>query len=276
MYQGVFRFFWVDAFTSQPFKGNPAVVCVGEKEVSSVLMQQIASEFGVSETAFVQPLANGFSLRWFTPEVEVDLCGHATLSAARVLWQHGYASSNSDIIFHTASGILKASPGRKGIWLDFPSVPVQKKEIPRELVQAIGVQPVFTGKAGDDWFIELDSEKAVKNAQPDFGKLGSLWKKGVIITSSATKEIDFVSRYFAPGEGIDEDPVTGSAHCSLCWYWSRRLGKNVLKARQLSSRGGELTVKPDRERIRIQGEALILGSGSFNRMPEKLSSGNMK
>ncbi len=257
-----YRFFWVDAFTDQPFRGNPAVVCLIAQDIPVSAMQNLAAEFGVSETVFVTPSGKDYSLRWFTPRMEVKLCGHATLAAAWVLWKEKLVDEN-EIFFHTCSGRIKVCRSENVVTLEFPVVPVYHEDIPPQIIRALRVQPQYTAKAGDDWLIELTSEQEVIDAKPDFISLESVWPNGVIITAAGSEKADFVSRYFAPGEGISEDPVTGSAHCALGYYWSEKLDKKNLYARQLSFRGGQLQVRVSSRKVYISGEAFILCSGTI-------------
>jgi PhzF family phenazine biosynthesis protein len=239
----------VDAFTSTPFAGNPAAVCVLEEPRDAAWMQLVAREMNLAETAFLRIRADGFDLRWFTPMVEVDLCGHATLASAHVLWETGRLGSTETARFHTRSGLLTAV--RRGDWieLDFPATPDQPADPPPGLVEALGATPRYVGKSRFDYLVQLDSQEAVHDLRPDFGRLRQIAARGVIATSrSSTAGCDFVSRFFAPAAGIDEDPVTGSAHCCLAPFWSRLLGKKEFLARQISARGGIL-------KVRLQGLA---------------------
>ena len=254
----------VDAFTSKPFSGNPAAVCVLPGERSAAWMQDVAREMNLSETAFLLPREDGFGLRWFTPAVEVDLCGHATLAGAHVLWETGRLGPAEEARFHTRSGLLTAV--RRGDWieLDFPATPDAPATAPPGLVEALGVEPRYVGKGRFDFLVELADEQAVRGLRPDFGRLRAVPARGVIVTApSASAEWDFVSRFFAPACGVDEDPVTGSAHCCLAPFWSHRLGKSRLAARQLSARGGVLRVELAGDRVRIQGQAVTVLRGEL-------------
>jgi len=230
-------------------------------------MQHVAREMNLSETAFVVPrvaAADDFDLRWFTPTVEVDLCGHATLASAHVLWENGQVATTSIARFHTRSGVLTAA--RRGEWieLDFPATPDEAIEPPAGLVEAVGARPRYVGRSRFDFLFELDDETAVRNVRPDFGRLRGFAARGVIATSRADASgIDFVSRYFAPAFGIDEDPVTGSTHCCLGPFWGRRLNKTELVARQVSARGGELKVALDGDRVRLGGQAVTVLRGEL-------------
>ena len=260
----------VDAFTSRPFAGNPAAVCVLPGPGDAAWMQRVAREMNLAETAFLCARADGFDLRWFTPTIEMDLCGHATLASAHVLWETGLLPSGEMARFHTRSGLLTAA--RQGDWieLDFPATPEELAETPPGLAEALGAAPLYGGRSRFDYLVELASEEAVRNLRPDFGRLGAIAARGVIATSrSAAPEFDFVSRFFAPASGINEDPVTGSSHCCLAPFWSRRLGKESFLARQVSARGGVLKVRLEGDRVRLGGQAvtvlrseLLAGMGS--------------
>jgi PhzF family phenazine biosynthesis protein len=250
----------VDAFTDEPFTGNPAAVCLLPAPREAAWMQRVAQEMNLSETAFlVRRGENEFDLRWFTPAVEVDLCGHATLASAHALWEGGVIGADTTARFHTRSGVLTAE--RQGNWieLNFPATPDAPATAPPGLADAIGVRPRYVGKSRFDYLIEIETEADVRALTPDFGGLRSLPVRGVIVTSRATSPgFDFVSRFFAPGSGIDEDPVTGSAHCALAPFWAGRLGKTSLVARQVSSRGGTVRVRLDGDRARLSGQAVTV------------------
>jgi PhzF family phenazine biosynthesis protein len=254
----------VDAFTSEPFAGNPAAVCYLDDPRDAAWMQQVAREMNLSETAFLRARADGFDLRWFTPTVEVDLCGHATVASAHALWESGRLAPTETARFHTRSGLLTAA--RQGDWieLDFPATPDEALAAPPGLVEALGVSPLYVGKSRFDYLVEVENEQAVRGVRPDFGRLGAIKARGVIVTGVAsTAGVDFVSRYFAPAFGIDEDPVTGSTHCCLAPFWSRRLEKQELVARQLSPRGGLLRLRLDGDRVRIAGQAVTVWRGEL-------------
>ena len=249
----------VDAFTDTPFAGNPAAVCVMAETASERWMQDVAREMNLSETAFLVGRNDGYSLRWFTPVVEVDLCGHATLASAHVLWETGEANVDETIRFHTRSGLLSATRDGDWIELDFPATPVRPCDPPAAFIDALGVSPAYVGKSIFDYLVEVSSEAEVREVAPDFGALGRVDTRGVIVTSrSDSPECDFVSRFFAPATAVDEDPVTGSAHCALGPYWQSRLGKSEFAARQISERGGELRVRVDGDRVRIAGQAVTV------------------
>jgi len=258
-------FVQVDAFTSEPFKGNPAAVFVLPTPRDDAWMQNVALEMNLSETAFLHRRSDGsFDLRWFTPSIEVALCGHATLASAHALWESGELGAGEIARFHTKSGLLTATPVGKWIELDFPATPATAADPPGDLASALGVEPRCVGKSRFDYLVEVDDEETVRGARPDFARLRALPVRGVMITSRATSpEVDFVSRFFAPGSGIDEDPVTGSAHCCLTPFWSQRFGKTELVARQLSARGGELRLKLTGDRVRLGGQAVTVIRGEI-------------
>lgn len=254
----------VDAFTDKPFSGNPAAVCFLEDEQDAVWMQAVAGEMNLSETAFVRRLEDGFELRWFTPAIEVDLCGHATLASVHALWAEGVVAIEQSIRFHTRSGILTASRNGDFIELDFPAVPVMECEAPAGLLDALDVEPSFVGKTKFDAFVVVESEKAVRALQPDFRRLAEIPTRGFIVTSqSDDAKFDFVSRFFAPAAGIDEDPVTGSAHCSLAPFWAERLGKSEMTGFQASYRGGVVQVRLNGERVILGGKAVTVLRGEL-------------
>jgi PhzF family phenazine biosynthesis protein len=257
--------FQVDAFTNQPFAGNPAAVCILPQPGSDRWMQNVAKEMNLSETAFLHKQVDGFNLRWFTPATEVDLCGHATLASAYILWEMGYLPQYEQARFHTLSGLLTAK--REGDWieLDFPAKVATKLDVTADdLIKALGATPQYVGKNNMDYLLELDSEETVRNLKPDFGLLKSLPVRGVIVTSKATSpDYDFVSRFFAPGVGIDEDPVTGSAHCCLGPFWRDRTGKDNFVAYQASARGGVIKVSCRGERVLLSGQAVLVLRGEI-------------
>ena len=249
----------VDAFTDKPFSGNPAAVCVLPAERDPAWMLNVAREMNLSETAFLVPRPDGFDLRWFTPAVEVDLCGHATLASAHVLWETGQLRADETARFHTKSGLLTAVRHGEWIELDFPATPDEPVPPPPDLLESLGASPRYVGKSVFDYLVELENEEAVRDLRPDFGIMKTIGARGVIATSrSADRSFDFVSRYFAPAFGVDEDPVTGSTHCCLAPYWSRRLGKTTLLARQISARGGVLKLDLRGNRVGIGGQAVTV------------------
>ena len=254
--------FQVDAFTDRPFAGNPAAVCLLDGPREAGWMQDVAREMNLSETAFLEPTGDGFGLRWFTPAIEVELCGHATLASAHVLWETGTLDPAATARFHTLSGLLTARRDGEWITLDFPAKPVEEVRPPEGLAEAFGAEPLFVGRSKFDYLLELPSEEAVRSADPDFRRLASLPVRGVIITSRASSApFDFISRFFAPGSGVDEDPVTGSAHCTLGPYWAARLGKEDFLAYQASARGGIVRVRVVGDRVRLGGQAVTVLRG---------------
>jgi PhzF family phenazine biosynthesis protein len=257
----------VDAFTDAPFGGNPAAVCVLSAERDERWMQHVAREMNLSETAFLvarRGRDEGFDLRWFTPTHEVDLCGHATLASAHVLWETGELASSAVARFHTRSGLLTAARQDAWIELDFPATPDAAVEAPAGLAEVLGVQPLYVGQSRFDYLVELADEAAIRGVRPDFARLRAFAARGVMITSRAGEPgVDFVSRYFAPAFGIDEDPATGSTHCCLGPFWSRRLNKRSFVARQISERGGTLKVTLDGDRVRLGGQAVTVLRGEL-------------
>ncbi|MBW4513733.1 MAG: PhzF family phenazine biosynthesis protein [Timaviella obliquedivisa GSE-PSE-MK23-08B] len=258
----------VDAFTSQPFAGNPAAVCILPTVKDSQWMQNVAQEMNLSETAFLVKQADGFDLRWFTPTTEVDLCGHATLASAHVLWSEGHLKPDVEARFQTRSGLLTAnfqeqSSGENWIELNFPAIPTVAVPVPANLSTALGVpvRQVYEGSVG--LVIEVDSERTVRNIQPNFELLKTIPCQGVIVTSRADFQFDFVSRYFAPSFGIDEDPVTGSAHCCLATFWHDRLQKTEFLAYQASARGGVVKVRYEGDRVFLGGQAITVLRGEL-------------
>jgi PhzF family phenazine biosynthesis protein len=258
------RIVQVDAFTSTPFAGNPAAVCVLPASPSENWMQQVAREMNLSETAFLTPNGDGYNLRWFTPSVEVALCGHATVAGAHVLWEDGHLPSNVQARFHTRSGVLLADKRGDWIELDFPATPAAVAQAPVGLLDALGAEAKFVGKNRFDYLVEIASEKLLRDLRPDFTRLRKLPVRGVIVTARAeSPEFDFVSRFFAPGSGIDEDPVTGSAHCALGPYWADRLGKSQFTAYQASQRGGMVRVSVRGSRVLLGGQAVTVFRGEL-------------
>jgi len=234
----------VDAFTEKPFRGNPAAVCILLEPGEEAWMQNVAREMNLSETAFLHRQGDGFNLRWFTPAVEVELCGHATLASAHILWETGLLAVEDTARFHTRSGLLTAERRGEEIELNFPSTPPTEASALVGLVEALGVVPRYVGKSRYDYVVEVESEEVVRGLKPDFARLKAMSVRGVMVTSVASSEkYDFVSRFFAPGAGVNEDPVTGSAHCCLGPFWSERLGKDEMVAYQASARGGVIQVR---------------------------------
>lgn len=257
--------FQVDAFTDKPFCGNPAAVCILSKPADEHWMQQLAQEMNLSETAFIHPYKDGYKLRWFTPTVEVDLCGHATLAAAHILWEANYLSPNEIARFHTKSGLLTARKNREQwIELDFPSLPVEKTDLPETVLTALPVTPLFTGTNQMDYLIEVASEGEVMSLKPNFRLLAEVPIRGVMVTSrSEDNAYDFISRFFAPASGVNEDPVTGSAHCALTPYWGAKLEKEKMTAFQASYRGGILKVRMNDDRVIMAGKAITVLKGEW-------------
>lgn len=256
--------FQVDAFTDKPFAGNPAAVCILPEPRSDGWMQNVAQEMNLSETAFLHEQEDGFSLRWFTPAIEVDLCGHATLASAHILWETGMLNPEEQARFHTRSGLLLAERKGTEIELNFPATPEEPTDAPPGLSEALGVTFAYIGRSRFDYLVEVDSEEIVRNVQPDFALLRTLSIRGIMITSVASSsEYDFVSRFFAPGAGVDEDPVTGSAHCCLGPYWSKRLGKETFMAYQASKRGGVVRVRVAGDRVYLGGRAITVLCGEL-------------
>lgn len=254
--------FTIDAFAEQPFQGNPAAVCFLPEARDDAFMQAVAREMNLSETAFLVARDDGYSLRWFTPAVEIDLCGHATLASAHALWQSGRLPATETARFHTRSGELLANRRDDHIELDFPATAPAPCAAPNGLESALGARACWLGKSRFDYLVELDSEAAVRDLDPDFAGLRRLGVRGVMVTARAQgQEFDFVSRYFAPGSGIDEDPVTGSAHCALAPFWSERLGKTRMTAYQASARGGVVGVRLAGERVYLTGRAVTILRG---------------
>ncbi len=249
----------VDAFTSKPFAGNPAAVCLLPASAHEEWMQQVALELNLSETAFLHPDADGYHLRWFTPVAEVDLCGHATLASAHVLWETGELQADRKALFHTASGLLSARKEGDWIWMDFPALAYEKLTPPQELGVALGINPVFTGANQFDLLVVVDSANDVKKLRPDFNRLHTVDSRGVIVTAPSDQpEYDFISRAFFPAIGINEDPVTGSAHCCLGPYWSEQLGKTEMVGYQASARGGVIKVIVKGDRVLLGGQAVTV------------------
>ncbi len=260
----IMKIFNVNAFTSRPFSGNPAGICILPHPKVDAWMQNVAAEMNLSETAFIIRSADGYNLRWFTPKVEVDLCGHGTVASAHVLWQEGLARAGEKITFHTRSGTLTCTQEDDWIGLDFPSTPDEEVTAPYGLAEALGVSAIYVGASRSDYIVEVDSEEMVRSLTPDFALILRLPVRGVIVTSRATMEgFDFVSRFFAPAVGVNEDPVTGSSHCCLGPFWGKRLGKNDLVAYQVSQRGGVVKVHLAGDRVHLFGQAVTVMKGEF-------------
>jgi PhzF family phenazine biosynthesis protein len=253
----------VDAFANTQFKGNPAAICLLDEELSTDLMQKIAEENNLSETAFLKKRGTEFDLRWFTPTVEVDLCGHATLASAHILWEQGMLKADETAAFHTRSGVLTATKQGDWIELDFPASFEEPYSLPEEISKALNVDPIDAVFSQTRIIVELSTPEEVRSCKPDFKVLKD--HEMVVITSrgESSSPYDFVSRTFGPSHGIDEDPVTGSSHCCLTPYWSKRLGKNELFAYQASERGGEVKVKLVGNRVLFSGQAVTVIEGKF-------------
>jgi PhzF family phenazine biosynthesis protein len=255
----------VDAFTDRPFAGNPAAVCLLDRPRPEVWLQDVAREMNLPETAFLLPEEDGFRLRWLSPAMEMDLCGHATLAAAHVLWERGLLDAARQARFFTRSGLLTAARKEPWIELDFPAEPAQPVDTSFSLEEILGVPAYLAGKNRMDYLVEVADEESVSDLQPDFAALARLDCRGVIVTSrAATGEYDFVSRFFAPGAGLPEDPVTGSAHCCLGPYWGKKLGKRVMTGYQASSRGGIVRVELDGDRVKLGGKAVTVWRGEMD------------
>jgi len=251
----------IDAFSNRVFAGNPAAVCPIEEWLEDSVLQAIAQENNLSETAFFVPQENGYHIRWFTPVAEVDLCGHATLATAFVIFNY-LDRSSSQITFRSRSGKLTVVQENELISMDFPSQPPVPCEAPKELLDGLKREPLEI-LCSEDYFVVFSSEKAIVELKPDMGLLKKLDLRGVIVTAEGDK-VDFVSRFFAPKFGIDEDPVTGSAHCALIPYWAKKLNKKSVHAHQVSQRGGELFCKDCGDRVVIAGRAVKFMEGICN------------
>jgi PhzF family phenazine biosynthesis protein len=260
--------FHVDAFTERPFAGNPAAVCLLSAPRGDAWRQGIAAEMNLAETAFLERAGSDWNLRWFTPTVEVDLCGHATLASAHVLWEENLADPDSAIAFHSRSGLLSASRSGGLIELDFPAEPATAGPAPAELLAALSIKEArSTGRNRLDYLIEVEDEAIVRALVPDFRAIAAACGsgRGVIVTAaSAVPEHDFVSRYFAPAAGIDEDPVTGSTHCCLGPFWGEKLGKRELSGYQASARGGTVRVRLAGDRVFLGGRAITVSRGKLS------------
>jgi len=253
------KLYQVDAFTDERFKGNPAGVCLLDSAREDAWMQALAAEMNLSETAFLEAMDDCYRLRWFTPSIEVDLCGHATLASAHILWETGAVEKNSAIEFDTRSGVLSARRNDDWIELDFPATPEEETPCNVDLDRGLGVSPVYVGKSKFDFLVELPSERVLRDMKPDFTVLERAKSRGIIVTAhAAADDYDFVSRFFAPQCGVDEDPVTGSSHCCLAPYWSKRLGKDEMTGYQASARGGTVRVRVDGSRVLLGGQAVTV------------------
>ncbi|HSU15081.1 PhzF family phenazine biosynthesis protein [Longimicrobium sp.] len=254
----------VDAFAERPFTGNPAAVCVMPAPRDEAWMQSVAMEMNLSETAFLHPEDGGYRLRWFTPAVEVALCGHATLASAHVLWETGALAAGDEARFQTQSGLLTCRRDGEWIWMDFPAKPEEASGPIAGLAEALGVAPVYVGRSHFDVIVEVASEDEVRRLEPDIRALRGVQARGVIVTARGDGDgYDFVSRFFAPNAGVDEDPVTGSAHCVLAPYWARKLGRNELAGYQASRRGGTVRVRAAGDRVHLGGRAVTVLRGEL-------------
>ncbi len=256
------RIIQVDAFTSKAFAGNPAAICVLSAPAEEAWMKNVAREMNLSETAYLHPEGDGYRLRWLTPAVEVDLCGHATLASAHVLWEDGHIKSHAAARFYTRSGLLTCE--RRGEWIemDFPAKLEQAAEAPPQLAEALGTTLKYVGKNQFDYLVEVADEATLRALNPNHYLLKQLPVRGVIVTSRGTG-YDFVSRFFAPGSGIDEDPVTGSAHTALAPFWGARLKKDEMIGFQASARGGVVKVRLQGDRVILAGQAVTVLRGEL-------------
>ncbi len=260
------RIVQVDAFTNQPFAGNPAAVCVLDAPRDAGWMQSVAREMNLSETAFLHPEADGYRLRWFTPAVEVDLCGHATLASAHVLWESKHLARDQQARFFTRSGLLTARRQGKWIEMDFPARLATPAAPPPDLLAALGIAHTrYIGRNQDDYLVVVELPDTVRALQPDFTRLARVTARGVIVTSrSYQPEYQFISRFFAPAVGVPEDPVTGSAHCALAPYWAAQLNTTALIGYQASARGGMVRVEVAGERVLLGGQAVTVLRGTLH------------
>jgi PhzF family phenazine biosynthesis protein len=259
------RIVQVDAFTPKPFAGNPAAVCVLTAPQPEQWMRDVAREMNLSETAFLVPENGGFNLRWLTPSVEVALCGHATLASAHVLWQDAHLPEGRQARFQTRSGLLTAD--RRGDWIemDFPAKVAVSADAPADLLPALGVAEArFVGRNAFDYLVEVESEETLRALAPDHSTLRKLPVRGIIVTARGMRGgFDFVSRFFAPGSGIDEDPVTGSSHTALAPYWAGQLSKSEMIGYQASARGGVVKVRVEGDRVMLGGQAVTVMTGEL-------------
>ncbi len=256
--------FEVNAFTDRPFAGNPAGVCLLPGPAEPRWMQLVARELNVSETAFLYREGDRWRLRWFTPTVEVALCGHATLASAHVLWESGQLAPETPARFQTRSGLLTAERRGERIEMDFPAQPAAPAAAPPELVPALGITPRFVGRSAFDYLVEAETPAQLRALQPDLGRLRAVATRGVILTSPSDQPgYDFLSRFFCPAVGVNEDPVTGSAHCTLGPYWAEKLGRTELRGWQASARGGAVQVRVNGARVALNGQAVTVWRGEL-------------
>ncbi len=253
------KFYVVCAFTDGPNSGNPAAVCILKEKIADRDKQSLATRINLSETAFILQDGDVFGLRWFTPQTEVDLCGHATLASAHILFELNIISGSQPAVFSTRSGTISAIKKNRLVEMDFPSEAPQQTDVPDDLLTAIPATPLYVGKNRFDYLALYQSEEIIRNATPNFSRIKNLKSRGLVITSSTfSKKYDFVSRFFAPNVGIDEDPVTGSAHCCLCPFWSQMLGRTDLIGYQASCRGGLVHTRLVGDRVFLSGKVTTL------------------
>lgn len=259
------KIYQVDSFAHQPFTGNPAAVCILESVHDDDWMQGVALDMNLSETAFLLKEEEGWNLRWFTPGAEVDLCGHATLASAHILFAYGYEPQDATIRFHTRSGELQVSKEENWLCMNFPSEPASEAPAPAGLLEALGCEAVFVGKNRMDYLVEVKNEEELLKLNPDYRSIRSVPVRGIIVTCRAdeSKDYDFASRFFAPAVDVDEDPVTGSAHCCLAPYWSGKLGQKTLQGYQASARGGYVRTTVSGDRVLLEGQALTVLEGKL-------------
>lgn len=259
--------FTVDAFADRPFVGNPAAVCLLDGPAQTEWMAVVASEMNLSETAFLYPEGEGYRLRWFTPSVEVDLCGHATLASAHILWETGRLGTDTEARFQTRSGLLMAQRRGELIEMNFPACQPEPCSPPADLLKAVDVAAEYVGFNGSDYLVATTDERAVREAEPDLAMLAQVEARGIILTAAGSGGVDFVSRFFAPRAGVAEDPVTGSAHCALAPFWADRLGKTEMVGYQASRRGGYVRVRPIGDRVILGGRAVTVCRGELLPLP---------
>jgi predicted PhzF superfamily epimerase YddE/YHI9 len=259
------RLFQVDAFTAKAFTGNPAAVCLLDESGDPMWMQDVAAEMNLAETAFVVKRPDGaYDLRWFTPALEVELCGHATLASSHVLWEEGIESPDEAIAFHTRSGVLTCHKRTDRIEMEFPLRPVTEIDPPREIIAAVGAKPMSAWRSYGGYLLEYATPDDVREISPDFAALRTMEDGYVCVTAPGGPEgFDFVSRFFAPVAGVDEDPATGSAHCMLADFWSKRSGRNDFRAYQCSKRGGVVFVRKEGDRVHLGGQAVTVMRGEL-------------
>jgi len=264
----------IDAFTDRPFGGNPAAVCLLEGPADGTWMKHVAREMNLSETAFLHPIGGGFSLRWLTPAVEVKLCGHATLASACALWETGVLQPEDEARFLTLSGWLRCWREGDGIAMDFPAKVCEAAPVPDGLAEALGCELLACGLNGMDYLVEVADETTLRGLKPHFTALSALPVRGVIVTCRGDGEpFDFLSRFFAPAAGVNEDPVTGSAHCALGPYWQAKLGHSDFTAYQASERGGVVRLTVDGARVILRGMAVMMSRVELRHDPPSSSDG---